>query len=131
MLSDVFGNTSPLTIQPTTGRSSYHQPEAVLNRQLLQQNDIQSNWKYRQYLTGNALAIQKQNFVEAAGDIGYTEESTPMNTNKISTPYTFSSYLDNSTPPGYHSSDLKNAYLQKEQLESRKFAPTIKNFRPF
>jgi hypothetical protein len=132
MLSDVFGNSSPLTTTaPPSRTNAYDQPEAVLNRQLLQQNQIQSNWKYRQYLTHNALAIQKQNFVEAAADIGYTEESIPKDTNKISTPYAFSSYLDNSTPRGYHSSDLKNAYLQKEQLESRKFAPTIKNFLPF
>jgi len=134
MLSDIFGESSPLTIhspKPDEIRSANNQPEAVLNRQLLQQNQIQSNWKYRKYLIENSLAIQKQNFMEAAADIGYSEKYVPDESSKISTPYFFSSYLDNSRPQGYHSSDLKNAYLQKEQLESRKFAPTIKNLRLF
>jgi len=135
MLSDIFGESSPLTIKTTKKeepRFAYDQPEAVLNRQFLQQNQIQSNWKYRKYLTENSLAIRKQNFMEAAVDIGYSEKYVPQEeSSKTSTPYLFSSYLDNSRPQGYRSSDLKNSYLQKEQLDSRKFAPTIKNLRLF
>ena len=97
----------------------------------MQQTQINSNWKYREYLTKNALSVQKQNMVEALSDIGYDSSYMPRESNMNSTPYSFTSYLDNSRPDGYNSSDLKNAYLQKEQLDSRRFAPTIKGNLPF
>ena len=38
-------------------------------------------------------------------------------------PYIFTSFLSNDKPVGYHSSDLKNIYLSREQLAFIKSEP--------
>ena len=37
------------------------QPDAVINERIQKQENIHSNWTYRQYLTNNALHIMKYN----------------------------------------------------------------------
>jgi len=108
------------------------QPESTINADIIQNNNIQSNWQYRKFLTQNAKQIMEYNFRESSSDVGYykrpidlpnmqTNEITGMNT----TPYMYSSVLDNTKPMGYFTSDLKDMYLSKEQLNSRKISPVI------
>ena len=109
-----------------------HQPESILNSILIQQNNIQSNWEYRQYLIKNANSIIKQNFDEASTDVGYMERCTPseMHGDKpiSNKPFMYGSYQDNAHPQGYVNSDLKDIYLSREQLNARKFAPSITQY---
>lgn len=108
-----------------------YQPEAVVNNQIIKQNNIQSNWAYRKYLTENSKQIMEFNFREASNDAGYYKRftDTPLNgSDKMldnTTPYMFNSFLDNSKPFGYADSDLKNLYLSREQLNARKISPVI------
>ena len=37
------------------------QPEAVVNNRIRKNENIQSNWQYRQYLTNNAVQIMQYN----------------------------------------------------------------------
>ena len=78
---------------------------AIVNS-ILTQNNITSNWKYRQYIQKNAQQIMKYNSMSAiyasgnntyANDSGYTR---PV-------------------------SDLKDNYLQQEQMKMRMVAPSI------
>jgi hypothetical protein len=108
------------------------QPESTINADLIQSNDIQSNWQYRRYLTKNALEVMQYNFRESSNDIGYYKrplEVLNIQSNLVSDmknkPYTFNSVLDNTKPLGYMSSDLKDSYLTREQLNSRKISPVI------
>ena len=82
------------------------QPTAATNNNILTQNNITSNWKYRQYIQKNAQQIMKYNSMSAiyasgnnpyANDSGYTR---PV-------------------------SDLKDNYLQQEQMKMRMVAPSI------
>jgi hypothetical protein len=116
------------------GRSivSSWQPEAIINEDLIQSNNIKSNWQYRKYLTNNAKDIMQYNFRESCNDVGYYKRPIDlpnMQSNKVSnlggTPYSFSSVLDNSKPFGYQTSDLKQVYLSREQLDARKISPVI------
>jgi len=110
-----------------------NQPEADLNNNLIRQANIKSNWEYRRYLTENAVDVMKQNFRDSCNDVGYFQRFTPesvvsLNTsnNNITTPpHLYSSYLDESKPIGDSISDLKNTYLTREQLNSRKVSPSI------
>ena len=106
-----------------------HQPEAILNANLISQNNITSNWQYRQYLTNNSTEVARQNFREASNDVGYFERFLPNelgnNDPMNSVPFTYSSYLENDKPQGYANSDLKDMYLSREQLNARKYAPAI------
>ena len=108
------------------------QPESSINADLIQSNDIQSNWQYRRYLTQNAKEVMQYNFRESSNDIGYYKrplDVLDIQSNLVSDinnkPYTFNSVLDNTKPLGYVSSDLKDTYLTREQLNSRKISPVI------
>jgi len=116
----------------TDGRSivASYQPEAVLNNSLIKSQGIKSNWEYRKYLTHNSQSIMQQNFREACNDVGYFERFMTQGSNNAekmgkNAPYMYSSYLDSSTPQGYSNSDLKDLYLSREQLNSRKVSPPL------
>jgi len=100
------------------------QPEAVLNNALLKETGIQSNWEYRQYLTNQAKDIMRYNYRETANDVGYFKryQDTP---DGYSVPYAYPSFISNEKPAGYVSSDLKNTYLSREQLQAQKVSPVI------
>jgi hypothetical protein len=103
---------------------SQWQPTAQINNQIKSQSNIQSNFDYRKYLTDNADSIIKYNQLQACNECGscyYTNDMQLTN----NTPYVFKSCNDQSTPYGYESSDLKNIYLSREQLHSKKTAPSI------
>jgi len=108
------------------------QPEALINDDLIQSNNIRSNWQYRKYLTKNAKDIMEYNFRESSNDVGYYKRPIDlpnMQSNNVKNmngvPYNFTSLLDPSKPFGYQTSDLKETYLTREQLDSRKISPVI------
>jgi hypothetical protein len=113
------------------GRSivASYQPEAILNTNLIKKNAIQSNWQYRKFLTDNSQMILKQNFREACNDVGYFERFLPGemgNGDPIDhVPFLYTSYLQTTQPQGYSNSDLKDMYLSREQLDARKYSPSI------
>jgi hypothetical protein len=108
------------------GRSvvASYQPEAVLNDELLKETGIQTNWQYRQYLTTSAKDIMKYNYRESSNDVGYFKRYADA-PGTYSVPFLYPSFVSQDRPQGYQSSDLKQTYLTREQLESRKVAPVI------
>jgi len=105
------------------------QPQSELNGRIIQENNLKSNWQYRKYMMDNADVIREYNAREAYTDVGYYEpyqdnngQAVPTSTNK---PYMYTSFSDNSKPIGYQTSDLKQLYLSREELNSRKFVAAI------
>jgi hypothetical protein len=113
------------------GRSliATYQSETDTNAIMMKSNGIKSNWQYRNYLIDNGASIMRENFKEACNDVGYFERFSPAaadGKDKIqNTPYMYSSYTNSAKPHGYVNSDLKDLYLSREQLNSRKVAPTL------
>jgi hypothetical protein len=107
------------------GRSiiSTWQPESYINNGLVKMNNIQSNWQYRRFIQANANDILKQNQVESCNDTGYymRDVNPPVYSN--GDPKMYNSLHDIS--PTESESDLKQLYLSRERLESRKVAPEI------
>ena len=103
-----------------------YQPNAYMNEQIQKQENIKSNWQYRQFLQNNALQIMKYNNLESCVDLGLNPH-IPVNTTPSSNvPYLYSTTFDSSKPGfGYCKSDLKTPYLSRQQLESRMIAPSI------
>jgi len=108
------------------------QPEALINDDLIQSNNIRSNWQYRRYLTNNSKDIMEYNFRESSTDVGYFKRPIDLPNiqsnavfNMNGTPYNFSSIMDKTKPFGYQTSDLKEIYLSREQLDARKISPVI------
>jgi len=102
------------------------QPEAVINKQIQQEQGIKSNWEYRKYLTNNASTIMKFNAQESIENSGVNPFCNSGNTPSSNVPYIFRSTHDTSSPGyGYNTSDLKTPYLSREQLQSRMIAPSF------
>jgi hypothetical protein len=108
------------------------QPESSINADLIQNNDIQSNWQYRKFLTDNAAQIMAYNFRESSNDVGFYKRPIDlpnMQSNQVSglyqNPYMYASLADKSQPVGYMNSDLKDIYLSREQLDARKISPVV------
>ena len=102
------------------------QQDSVINKNLVESSGVKTNWAYRKFLTENAKALIQQNQAESLNDIGYIARFTAMPPQPSPHPHFYKSYLDNSTPPGYQTSDLKELYLSREQLNARKMAPEIR-----
>jgi hypothetical protein len=102
------------------------QPEAVINNRIQKQEDIHSNWTYRQYMQRNGLEIMKYNSLESCYDLGLDPHTNTNTTPSTNVPFLFKSSFDNSRPGyGYCNSDLKSPYITREQLNARMVAPSI------
>jgi hypothetical protein len=128
-----YTNFPPIMMDGRSITSTW-QPEAMINADLIDRNNIKSNWQYRNFLTKNASDIMKYNFLESANDVGYykraidipsIQTNTYIPSQNSYTPYLYNSLTDNSRPTGYVSSNLKDLYLSREDLESRKISPAI------
>ena len=102
------------------------QPGSQLSDDVRKQAGITTNWQYRKYMVDNADSIIKYNQLEACDQCcscparyGAGKEGTP------STPFLYKSCADKSQPYGYESSDLKNLYLSKYDLQCRLYTPVL------
>jgi len=128
-----FAGFPPLMCDGRALISSW-QPEADVNHSILNQNNIRSNWEYRQYLTNNAPAIMRQNFIETANDIGYYERNAtemgeptykPILATSMSRPFMYSGLFETPAHLGNENTDLKTNYLSREQLNAQQFSPVV------
>lgn len=102
------------------------QPDAVVNERIQKQENIQSNWQYRQYLQKNGNQIMNYNSSEACYTLGLDPHVKTDRTPSDNVPHKFKNIFDTNKPGyGYCNSDLKNPYLNREQLNSRLIAPSI------
>ena len=104
------------------------QPGAVINEKIRENNGIKSNWDYRTFLQNNAVKIMQTNSIAACNNCAacppvYIGSQNPISQSSV--PFVFESPLDNSQPFGYETSDLKNMYLSRNELQSRMSAPHI------
>jgi hypothetical protein len=103
-----------------------YQPDAIINQRIQKQENIQSNWEYRQYMQNNGIQIMKYNSLEACYDLGLNPHTYTGTTPSSNVPYKFKNIFDTATPGfGYCNSNLKNPYLSREQLNSRLVSPSI------
>lgn len=113
------------------------QPESLVNDQLLKENSITSNWEYRKFLTHNAPQIIKRDFIDAANDVGYYRRvgidqksefepiPPPLHIRQYGHPEIYQSFLEAEHPYGFSKSDLKTAYLTREQLQAQMVSPAV------
>lgn len=74
----------------------------------------------------------KYNFTESSNDAGYYKRAVDVpniQSNRVVAPYStptmYSSALDTTPTLGQTNSDLKRAYLTREQLDARRVSPVI------
>lgn len=98
--------------------SNYY--SSALNDSVFQNNkNIKNNSDYRKYLQVNADTIIKNNQYTSYIECGANQNNNEsIESNQ--TPYIFNSILSRDQPYGYETSDLKNIYLSKQQLDAQK-----------
>lgn len=94
-----------------------------INRQIIQKENIKSNFEYRKFLTNNAKKIMNVNRKEACNMCGVCHYGYPLQMNHGK--YLYRSIQDGTQPYGYETSDLKREYLSRQQLQSRLVAPIL------
>jgi hypothetical protein len=139
--NNAYFNSPPIMADGRT--YSTWQPEAVINRRIQAEENIHSNWHYRQFLQTNGMRIMNYNTAESCYMLGMpipapsqSRQISPALNNYNSqqsyrtpsdnVPHRFRNVFDSSRPGyGYCNSDLKNPYLSREQLNARMIAPTV------
>jgi len=88
------------------------------NNRLKREGGVVDNYNYRQYLQKNGNTLILKNQLSACNNCGlaWNEYHNKNDTHKK---YIFKACNDDSTPPGYEKSDLKNSYLSRQELASR------------
>lgn len=120
--NNVYPSFPPLMNDGRSVVSSWD-PESSLNQKLKNDNHITTNWEYRKYLTKNAISVMEMNYNDTANDTGST--FTPNEKTTSNNPFLYGSINEKPTQIGFENSDLKETYLTREQLYSRKCVPTI------
>jgi hypothetical protein len=82
--------------------SIHSSPNVFYNNRIIENHNINTNRKYREYLQKNALTIQDVNFKVPLQALGNT------------IPYTFYGVNDNSRPRGYETSVPKQKFLSEQ-----------------
>jgi hypothetical protein len=114
------------TVTPVNRFESSWQPDAVINNKIHVDADLISNWKYRQYIQNNANQIMKYNTMEYMYSSGNNPYAISNKTPSENVPYKFTSLYDNNKPNvGFSNSDLKQDFLQKQQISARMIAPSF------
>jgi len=99
--------------------SNYY--SSVLNDSVFQNNkNIKNNSDYRKYLQVNADAIIQNNQYISCIECGTISNNSSQSLVNNQGPYIFNSILSRDQPYGYETSDLKNIYLSKQQLDAQK-----------
>lgn len=99
-------------------------PACVINDRLMDDNGIQTNYQYRQYLITHADALIRDNQI-AACDRCCTCQYGPNQAKNQSGKYIYTSCADSTQPFGYETSDLKNMYVSRQALQSRLVTPLL------
>jgi len=103
------------------------QPSAVINDNIRKAENIESNWDYRRFMTNNGLQIMKLNNQEACFCLGINPHVQSGRTPSQMVPHMYANTYDTNQPGyGYTTSDLKNPYLSREQLQSKMLSPSIR-----
>ena len=101
--------------------NTFQDPACSLNNQLKHSAGINNNYDYRQYLIKNGMDMIKTNFNDSAK----YSHITQRNNNSVFDKYLYKSSRDRSRPYGYESSDLKEMYLSRNELQSKLVGPII------
>ena len=94
-----------------------YNPACNANTSLRNNLNITNNYDYRQWLIKNGNTIRQKNFQLAKNENSECIEAAANV--KTNGKYLFQGCADNSRPFGYESSDLKNLYLTRNQLQAR------------
>jgi hypothetical protein len=121
--NNIYPSFPPLMKDGRSVVSSWN-AESSVDKKIKTDNGITSNFEYRKYLTKHAVEIMEMNYNETANDTGASFLNPVKKTSNM--PFLYGSVNEKAAPVGFENTDLKEMYLSREQLYSRKCVPTIR-----
>lgn len=100
-------------------------PSAEVSELIRKDAGIKHNHEYRTYLVNNADYLIKNNQITACDECCQCPPKYGTGKSVTNGKYLYKSCTDDKMPFGYESSDLKNSYLSRQQLQSRMVAPIV------
>ena len=97
-------------------------PNIELDNYLKQQHNIKNNSQYRNFLQNNAVDIMRSNLIACSMNSNVVLNNLVEKHNE-SKPYIFNNLLSRDQPYGYETSDMKEIYLSRQELNGRIHAP--------
>jgi hypothetical protein len=107
---------------------SLWQPDGsgATNKKIIVDSGISSNWSYRQYMQKNANQIMKYNTMQTINNSGNNPYIVLNTASTNPNPHLYTSTHDTSNPTyGFRNSDLKQAYMTKQQMKAKMISPSI------
>jgi hypothetical protein len=107
---------------------AYHNEieKIYVNKNIHKDANINSNWSYRKYMQKNANDIMKYNMMSATTASGNNPYILYNNQIGSNVPFLYNNIYDNRDPNIVNnSSDLKQMYLNEEQMKARMVSPII------
>tara|TARA_Y100001935_G_scaffold254353_1_gene263150 strand:+ start:8099 stop:8518 length:420 start_codon:yes stop_codon:yes gene_type:complete len=101
------------------------QPGAETNKIIRKNEGIVNNMQYRKYLIANSDKIIKTNQMEACGECCGNTPQFGSGKKINDRPFLYKSCNENAKPHGYETSDLKNIYMTRHQLQSTQVTPVL------
>ncbi len=98
---------------------TYYNSSCNANESLKNNTGIKTNYEYRQYLIKHGNSIIENNKKQHINSISYVQPINISNENR-NKKYLYKKTADTSHPYVYQNSDLKNMYLTRHQLQSKK-----------
>jgi hypothetical protein len=112
------------------GGASFY-TESGVDHQLKNFSRSGSNWEYRKYLTHNATKIMKVNFRHKLMENPHNtmgihkEQGQDIENQNLKTPFLYKDSFDMTNVDQTFSSNLKELYLNREQLQLMKTSPSV------
>ena len=94
------------------------------NNSLKKDLGLNSNYDYRQYLIKNGNRLIEQNQNSHIDKLGYNSPYNISNFN-LDSKHIYKNVSDKSQPHGYETSDLKNLYLSRYELQAKSTGPIV------
>jgi hypothetical protein len=94
------------------------------NNSLKKDLGLNSNYDYRQYLIKNGNRLMERNQNDHINKVGYQSPYNISNLN-LDKKHIYKNVGDNSQPYGYETSDLKNMYLSRYELQAKSSGPIV------
>ena len=121
-----MNNKMYYTMNMNSAVSPSWQPQGETNSKIVQDANITSNWKYRQYIQKNGGQIMKYNSMEAISASGNNPYYINQDQSTANIPHLYNSLHSPSVKQDISpDSDLKRDYLSKQRLSARMISPSI------
>ena len=101
-----------------------YNPACDLNKKLQAQNGMKNNYEYRQFLINNGISLMGKNNISSCNS-GSECVMNGISKNKSYGKYLYKSARDMTKTYGNQSSDLKNMYLDRQELSSTFVTPIV------